>query len=93
MPHSQVFGVDFQHQRATAAIMDTVPEGAILNGTPIRDIIKQIIAAATSANIPWFKIFTAIAIAAAGGFTPTAIAAAIASLFGTNVPTNLKAHA
>lgn len=44
--------------------------------------IGDLITKATAANIPWAKILGALAIAAMGGFTPAAIAAALASLFG-----------
>lgn len=83
----QLFGTDFAHQRAVASIMEAAPSGTI------RDIINEIFTQAKAANIPWMKIFMAVATAAAGGFTPASIAAAIAMLFGSNPPASLKAHA
>ncbi len=76
---------DFVHKQAAAAIAATAP-------TSIRDILAQIIDLARNSNIPWLKIFMALATAAAGGFSPAAIAAAIAQLFGANVPTQLASH-
>jgi len=83
----QALGHDFVQQRAIAATADAAPS------TTVKDVINQIVSEARSINIPWLKIMQAIATAAAGGFSPASIAAAIAILFGTNVPPSLKAHA
>ncbi len=78
---------DFPHMAAANAIVHAAPTGAI------RDLLAQIWTAATSANIPWNKIFMAFATMAAGGFSPMAIASGLAILFGSNVPPALKTAA
>lgn len=69
--HSQV------HENVVRCMASQAPQDA-------RGSIGDLINRARSAGIPWGKILAAITIAAAGGFTPQAIAAAIASLFGTD---------
>lgn len=78
---------ELAHQAATSSIMAAAPNQLI------RDVLTQIYQAAVASGIPWLKIMQAFATAAAGGFTPASITAAIAILFGTNVPPQLKAHA
>lgn len=64
------------HKATAHAIMASAPPQAKAG---IGDIIHR----GLGAGLPWGKILAAIMIAAAGGFTPAAIAAAIASLFPT----------
>lgn len=71
----QMFGASFLHQRAISALAETAPDHAKVS---LNDMIQK----AINANIPWLKILQAVATAAAGGFTPASIAAAIALLFG-----------
>lgn len=78
-----LFDRDFKHQKAVDAMVGAAPSS-------VRGSLNDIWQAAMAANIPWMKIFMAFATAAAGGFSPAAIAAAIAMLFGTSVPTQLS---
>ncbi len=81
-----LFGKDFRHQRVVSSAMDAAPDD---KKATLNDILQH----ALAVNIPWLKIMMAFATAAAGGFTPASIAAAIAMLFGNNPPASLKAAA
>lgn len=77
-----LFNHDFKHQKAVDALVGAAPPST-------RASLNDIWQAAMGANIPWLKIMMAFATAAAGGFSPAAIAAAIAMLFSANPPANL----
>lgn len=81
-----LFDRDFHHQRAILATMEAAEPAA---KSSMGDIVK----AARAINLPWDKIFKAVMTAAAGGFSPAAIAAAIAILFGSTPPASLAAMA
>lgn len=81
-----LFHREFHQQAAVNSTLAAAPPS-------VRGVLQDIIAAALQMNIPWLKIFMAFATAAAGGFSPAAIAAAITMLFGINIPTSLAPHA
>lgn len=65
-----------RHRLAVDALLAAAPSRA-------RDRLRsELIEPARAASVPWIKILAALAMAAAGGFTPAAIAAALAMLFG-----------
>jgi len=69
------FGGDFATKNAVHALHAAAPEAA-------RSGLQDLLTRAINANIPWFKIMQAFAVAAAGGFTPAALIQAAAILFG-----------